>query len=68
MEKRLVELETRVAFQDDLIGSLNGVVAELQERCTRLEKLTDRLQTQVENLSDGGAVGSAESDETPPHF
>ncbi len=37
MEKRLIELESRLAFQDDLIETLNEAVIRQQQQIERLE-------------------------------
>ena len=66
---RLEELESRLAFQDDLLGRLNDVVAsqdrlivELQMRLARLEK---HIQALEESAS---ASGAGTGHEVPPHY
>ncbi|MBU0482131.1 MAG: SlyX family protein [Proteobacteria bacterium] len=54
-EQRLVELESRVAFQDRIIDELNGVVAAQQEQIDGIEKALSALQLHVKTvLSDPG--------------
>jgi SlyX protein len=65
-ESRLDEVESRVTFQDDLIESLNRVVArqelELADLSRRLRALEGRFEGFVETA--GGAPGH----EVPPHY
>lgn len=66
---RLDEVESRLAFQDDLIESLNRVVArqelELADLSRRLRALEGRLGDLAEAASlAGGAAGP----EVPPHY
>ena len=66
---RLDELESRLAFQDDLIESLNRVVArqdlELADLARRLRALEGRLN----ELAETAGAGSGEpAHEVPPHY
>ena len=66
---RLDEVESRLAFQDDLIESLNRVVArqdlELADLARRLRALEGRLNDLAET---SGADGSGAGHEVPPHY
>jgi SlyX protein len=66
---RLDELESRLAFQDDLIESLNAVVArqdrELVELARRVKDLEARLAELAEQASLRGESGGQE---VPPHY
>ena len=64
---RLDELESRLAFQDDLIESMNEVVAR-QDR--EIALLTQRLAKLAEKLEDiaAGAPAAADGHEPPPHY
>lgn len=66
---RLQELESQVAFQDDLHAQLNEIVArqdrEILELKTHLKALAVRLQA----FDDSFASGSeAQNEEIPPHY
>jgi SlyX protein len=67
--QRLDEVESRLAFQDDLIESLNRVVArqdlELADLARRLRALEGRLNDLAETASMGG---SDAGHEVPPHY
>ena len=66
---RLQELESQMAFQDQLHGQLNDIVArqdrEISELKRQLMVLSRRLNELGESLP-GESAGPA--DETPPHY
>ncbi len=67
--QRLEDLESRLAFQDDLIESLNEVIArqdrELLEVKSRLAQLEAKLSDLAESFAGpGGSAGH----EVPPHY
>lgn len=64
VEARIVELETRVAFQDELLGSLNGTVAGLGDEVVALRKLCAELRGALEALRI--ALGNDVAGEPPP--
>jgi SlyX protein len=69
IESRLDELESRLAFQDDLIESLNETIArqdrELGLLELRLKSLADKLNDSAESAA---APGAAPGHEVPPHY
>lgn len=66
---RLEELESRLAFQDDLLGQLNDVVARQDKLIAELQLRLSNLERRIENLAESGAEGSAGSaHEVPPHY
>ncbi len=66
MQNELVELETKIAFQEDLIQSLSRTVANQQQEMLELKRDVEELQTQIRALAPSLASGSM--DETPPHY
>jgi SlyX protein len=66
-DERFETIETKLAYQEDLVAQLNEIITEQQVQLTRLkatcESLTDRMRT----MSDGAVEGSPE-DERPPHY
>ena len=65
--KRVEELETQAAFQDELHDSLNTIVAkqdgEILELKRQLTLLTERIKEFGETIP-----GAGPQDETPPHY
>lgn len=70
-EDRLVEIETKISFQEDLIQELNNAVYEQQKKIDRLEAICNSLVERVRDLSrtvaEGSAAGNA-INERPPHY
>lgn len=62
LEKRIVDLEVRAAFQEKLIAQLDEVLREFADRVERLEAQLVELKQSV----DAPEVGPA--DERPPHY
>ena len=62
-EERLIELEVRIAHQDQVIAALDDVLRAFTVRVERLEKQIDALRKAAGDL---GAIGPA--DERPPHY
>ncbi len=60
MEKRIIELEIKIAHQDDLLLALNDVVAKLQ-------KQVDQMGGEIRFLQQRDA-GETPPDEPPPHY
>ena len=65
---RLDELESRLAFQDDLIESLNEVITrqdrEITNMASQLKDLFSRISEQAETATPGAVAGH----EIPPHY
>ncbi|WP_236186072.1 SlyX family protein [Pseudomonas juntendi] len=66
LEMRMIELETRQAFQDDTLQALNDVVVEQA-------KVIERLQLQVAELIKRheemvGQFGREGDEAPPPHY
>lgn len=69
-EQRLIEIESKIAYQDDTIFQLNDVLCKQQNQIDRLVSLTQQLLGRVRDLS-GNSAGSVEfsaADERPPHY
>jgi SlyX protein len=66
MEEKLIELETKFSYQEDL---LNAIVSrqqrQLDELITQMSGIKEQLQDAVER---GPAEGREEQDEKPPHY
>ena len=70
MESRLTDLEIKVAFQEDLIETLNLTVARQQQQLDLLQAQFRALYQQ-ERASASNASTAAETDphhEIPPHY
>ena len=67
LEQRIIELETKLSFQEDLLQELNSHVISQQAQIDKLTTLCDLLKDQyteiVSSLPDAAA-----GDEVPPHY
>jgi SlyX protein len=67
--ERLEVLESRLAFQDDLIESLNGVVARQDRELLDLSRRLRDLESRFNELAEAaGPAGAAAGFEVPPHY
>jgi SlyX protein len=66
-EERFVDLEMRVAHQDQMLHELNEVVTDQQSKIMRLEELCRSLIDRVRSLGEGLPAGDP-TDERPPHY
>ena len=65
-ESRIIELETRQAFQDDTIQALNDVVVEQGRVIERLQLQMAELIKRYEEMV--GQYGSEGEEAPPPHY
>lgn len=67
MDERLIEIETKVAYQEHTISELNDVIYRQQQQIDQLERicraLTDRMQDMAET-----ATSDKGGHERPPHY
>ncbi len=66
-EDRLIDMETRIAFQEDLIEELNKAVYQQQQKMDKLEALCASLAEHLRSLTDSLHEGKPAS-ERPPHY
>jgi SlyX protein len=65
-EDRLIDLETRIAFQEQAIKDLNEVIYQHQKTIDRLTAVCDSLVKQNKDFSASDMEGPA--NEKPPHY
>jgi SlyX protein len=66
-EERLVDIESRLAHQDQLLNELNDVVTQQQQKIMNLEELCRSLVDRIRSM--GNALpADAPQDEQPPHY
>ncbi len=66
-EERFIDLETRLAHQDQLLNELNDVVTGQQAKIMQLEELCKALIQRVQAVGEGVPDGDP-GDERPPHY
>jgi len=69
LSSRIDELESRLAFQDDVIESLNTVVSRQDHDLAMLTLRLQELSAKINEIGEAAAAAtpSAES-EAPPHY
>ncbi len=65
-EERLVNIETKIAFQEDLIEELNKTVYLQQKKLDQLEAICEALARHIESLA--AATEGKPAHERPPHY
>ena len=67
IEKRVDELEFRIAFQEDTLAQLNDVIAQQRNEIDHLTKqLGEVIDTLRSTMQTGGSANDI--DEKPPHY
>lgn len=67
MESRIIDLETKVAYQEDLLEQLNEVVTRQQSEIDELlHQLKQLKRTLKEQLGEG--IKPVSEEEPPPHY
>lgn len=67
LEARVVELETRLAFQEHAMVELSDALAELRIEATRSAELLRRALDDL-NLHRGDLMADPASEPPPPHY
>jgi SlyX protein len=67
LEQRLVELETRLTFQEQALGELNEALSETRLEAAANAALLRRLFEDIK-LTRGDFGGDAASEPPPPHY
>lgn len=65
LEKRIIDLEKKVSFQEQTIGELNDACMLQQKKIFEFEKRLSRLN---DELSSDPLVKNPEDEEPPPHY
>ena len=66
MNDRLMELETRVAFQEDTILKLQESVAEQEQLLYRLSKEMEAIRRHL--IESGPSPDDSDEEPPPPHY
>ncbi|WP_290788709.1 SlyX family protein [Halomonas sp.] len=72
LAERLEALESRIAYQEHWLDTLDEAVATQERRLTRLERINDLMQEKLRDqqraLQEGDAAAPGPGDEVPPHY
>ena len=69
-EARMMEIEIKLARQEDLLDTLNTLVYRQQQKIDQLETLCAALARLIKEPAgdNGGRSGDNSADERPPHY
>ncbi len=63
----MIELETRISYQDHIIAELNDVVTSQQQQIDQLAKAVKQLREQFRG-SCGSGLARPDEEIPPPHY
>ncbi len=66
LQQQLIELQTQLAFQEDIVQSLNEVVVAQQQRLDQLQQTNVRLERQLGEVL--AWLNSQAPSAPPPHY
>ncbi len=67
MKERLIELETKISYQEHIIAELNDVVIRQQGQIDQLEKNVRRLQEHLKQPANPD-IARPDDEVPPPHY
>lgn len=67
-EERLIDIETKIAFQERMIRDLNDVVYDQQKQIDKLNDICDALTNKIKDLVETSTENKAPPNEKPPHY
>ena len=67
IEERLVNIESKITFQEDLVEELNKLVYQQQKKLDQLEVICESLIRHIESLEETGNENKP-ANERPPHY
>ncbi len=66
-EEKIVDIQSRLAFQEDTLQGLNAVIARQQQEIRDLKKEIDSLKEGLRGVA-AAIPGNKEEDPPPPHY
>ncbi len=67
-QQRLINIETKLAYQEDTVQQLNDVIFAQQKQIDQLELLCQHLIGRIKELSEQYPASNIASTEKPPHY
>ena len=66
-EERLIELETKLAFQETIVEELNEIVTRQQQQLDILQSAIEQLNDRLKSASEETVMEPAQ-ERPPPHY
>jgi SlyX protein len=67
MENKIIELQSKLAFQDETINELNDVVTDQQQQLDQLREEIRLINLRITDVAESSNV-SDEKEPPPPHY
>jgi len=67
MENKIIELQSKLAFQDETINELNAVITDQQQQLDQLREEIRLLGLRIASVAESSSV-SDEKEAPPPHY
>ncbi|MDG2250963.1 MAG: SlyX family protein [Gammaproteobacteria bacterium] len=70
MDKKLIDLESKFSFQEDLLNELNNAVVRQQKQINHLIQDVSQIKSHILEIVDSQSVsgGQDSKNEIPPHY
>lgn len=66
-EEAIIELQTKLSFQEDLLESLNQVVIDQQGQIAKLQRTVESMIGQMDSIQ-SATQENGQQQEVPPHY
>jgi len=66
-EEAIIELQTKLSFQEDLLESLNQVVIDQQGQIAKLQRTVESMIGQMDSIQ-SATQENGQQQEIPPHY
>ncbi len=67
-QERIIELESRVAFQEETLDELNTIVSRQELELERLTRMVKLINQQLKSLPMEFAASNPGDEPPPPHY
>jgi len=68
IQDKIIEIETKLIFQEDTIDQLNTVIIKQQNAIDKLQSQIIQLNTKFEQEAQHWSSDKSDIDEKPPHY
>jgi SlyX protein len=68
LQLHIVELESKLAFQEDTVHSLSNELLDHQKKIERLQQQVMLLAQKLHNMPDDQGILRPEEEPPPPHY
>lgn len=69
-EEKIIDLETRITYQDDTLQELSDIIYQQQKQIDQLNKMMELMLGKLQDISQNqsGSQSTHIADEKPPHY